>query len=45
MKLPLAQEYDTILVVYNRFSKIVHFIATTEKILAERFAKLFRDYI
>ena len=30
-KLPLAQEYDAILVVYDYFSKIVHFIATTEK--------------
>jgi len=30
-KLPLAQEYDAILVVYDYFSKIVYFIATTEK--------------
>ena len=30
-KLPLAQGYDTILVVYDRFSKMVYFIATTEK--------------
>ena len=40
-KLPLVQGYDTILVVYNHFSKMVYFIATTEKILAEGLAKLF----
>ena len=40
-KLPLVQGYDTILVVYNCFSKIAHFIATTEKTSAEGLAKLF----
>ena len=40
-KLPLAQGYDTILVVCNRFSKIAHFIAITEKTSAEGLAKLF----
>jgi len=44
-KLLLAQEYNTILVVCNHFSKIAHFIATTEKILAEELAKLFQDHI
>ena len=44
-KLPLAQGYDTILVVYNCFSKIVHFIATTEKTSAEGLAKLFQDHV
>jgi len=44
-KLPLAQGYDAILVVYNCFSKMAHFIATTEKTLAEGLAKLFRDHI
>ena len=39
-KLPLAQGYDAILAVYDRFSKIAHFIATTEKMLAEGLAKL-----
>ena len=40
-KLLLAQEYDAILVVYNYFSKIAYFIATTEKMSAEELAKLF----
>ena len=40
-KLPLAQGYDAILVMCNCFSKIVHFIATTEKTSAEGLAKLF----
>jgi len=44
-KLPLAQGYDAILVVCNHFSKIVHFIATTEKTSAEGLAKLFQDHV
>jgi len=44
-KLPLAQRYNTILVVCNRFSKMVHFIATIEKTSAERLAKLFQDHV
>jgi len=44
-KLPLAQGYNAILVVCNCFSKIVHFIATTEKTSAEGLAKLFRDHV
>ena len=44
-KLPLAQGYNAILVVYDCFSKMVHFIATTEKTLVEGLAKLFWDHI
>jgi len=40
-KLPLAQGYDTILVVCDCFSKMAHFIATTEKMSAEGLTKLF----
>ena len=40
-KLPLAQGYDVILVVYDHFSKMAYFIATTEKTSAEGLAKLF----
>jgi len=40
-KLPLAQGYNTILVVCNRFSKMAYFIATIEKTSAEGLAKLF----
>ena len=40
-KLPLAQGYDAILVVCDHFSKMAHFIATTEKTLAEGLTKLF----
>ena len=43
IKLPLAQGYDSILVVVNRLTKIVHFISTTEKTSAEGLARLFRD--
>jgi len=30
-KLPLAQEYNSLLVVVDQLTKIVHFILTTEK--------------
>ena len=40
-KLPLAQGYNTILVVCDHFSKMAHFIATTEKTSAKGLAKLF----
>jgi len=42
-KLPLVQGYDSILVVVDRLTKMVHFIPTTEKKLAEGLARLFRD--
>jgi len=35
--------YDSILVVCDRFSKILHFVATTKKITVEGLARLFRD--
>ena len=44
-KLPLAQGYNAILVVCNCFSKMAHFIATTEKMSAEGLAKLFQDHV
>jgi len=44
-KLPLAQGYDAILVVCDCFSKMVHFIATMEKMSAEGLAKLFWDHV
>jgi len=44
-KLPLVQDYNMILVVCDWFSKMAHFIATTEKTLAEGLARLFRDHI
>jgi len=44
-KLPLAQEYNAILVVCDRFSKMAHFIATTEKTSAEGLTKLFWDQV
>jgi len=42
-KLPLAQGYDSILVVVDWLTKMVHFIPTTEKILVEGLVRLFRD--
>ena len=42
-KLPLAQGYNTILVVVDQLTKMVHCIPTTEKTMAEGLAKLFRD--
>ena len=42
-KLPLAQGYDSILVVVDRLTKIVYFIPIIEKTSAEGLARLFRD--
>ena len=39
------QEYDSILVVVDWLTKMVHFIPTTEKTLAEGLARLFRDNV
>jgi len=44
-KLPLAQGYDSILVVVDRLTKIVHFIPTMEKTSAKELARLFRDNV
>jgi len=44
-KLLLVARKDAILVVYDRLSKIVHFLATAEETTAEGLARLFRDNI
>ena len=44
-KLPLAQGYNSILVVVDQLTKIVYFIPTMEKTLAEGLARLFRDNV
>ena len=45
MKLPVSKGHDLILVVCDRFSKMSHFVVTTEKTTAERLARLFRDNV
>jgi len=42
-KLPLAQGYNSILVVVDWFTKMAHFVPTTKKTTAEGLARLFRD--
>jgi len=44
-KLPLAQEYNSILVVVDRLTKMAHFILTTEKMTVGGLARLFRDNV
>ena len=44
-KLLLAQKYNSILIVVDGLTKMVHFIPTTEKMLAEGLARLFRDNV
>jgi len=44
-KLLVVAGKDAILVVCNRLSKMTHFVATTEGILAKGLARLFRDNI
>jgi len=45
MKLPLAQEYNSILVVVDQFTKMAYFMPTTEKNTAEGLARMFRDNV
>ena len=45
MKLLVSKGHDLILVVCDRFSKMSHFVVTTEKTTAEGLARLFRDNI
>ena len=44
-KLPLVVGKDIILVVYDRLSKITHFVATTEETSVKGLVRLFRDNI
>jgi len=44
-KLPLVQGYNSILVVVDRLTKMVHFILTTKKTSVEGLARLFRDNV
>jgi len=44
-KLPIVVGKDAILVVCNWLSKMTHFVATTERILVERLARLFQDNV
>jgi len=44
-KLPIAQGYDSVLVVVDRLTKMVHFVPTTEKTLAEGLARFFKDNV
>jgi len=44
-KLPVVVGKDTILMVCDRLSKMIHFVATTEGTLVEGLARLFRDNV
>ena len=45
VKLPLSRGYDSILVVYDRLTKMAYFIPMTEKMSAEGLAVLFWDHV
>ncbi len=45
MKLPTVAGKDVILVVCDRLSKMMHFVATMEGTSAEGLARLFRDNV
>jgi len=45
MKLPLVAEKDAILVIYDRLSKMTHFVVTTEETSVEGLVRLFRDNV
>ena len=44
-KLLLAQEYNSILVICDKMTKIAYFVPTVEKTLAKGVARLFQDNI
>jgi len=44
-KLPLAQGYDSVLVVVDCFTKMAHFVPTLKKTTAEGLARLLRDNV
>ena len=45
MKLPVSRGYDLILVVCDRFSKMLYFIVITEKVIAEELVRLLRNNV
>ena len=45
LRLPESNEYNAILVVVARLSKIAHYIPTTEKVTLEQVALLFFDKV
>jgi len=45
MKLPVVAGKNAILVVCDRLSKMMHFVATTKGTLAKRLARLFKDNV
>jgi len=44
-KLPVVAGKDVVLGVYDRLSKMIHFVATTEGTSAEGLVRLFRDNV
>ena len=44
-KFPLVAKKDIILVVCDRLSKIIHFVATIEEMLVEELAQLFKNNV
>ena len=44
-KLPVSRGHNSILVVYDRFSKMSHFVVMTEKTMVEGLARLFRNHV
>jgi len=45
IKLPLAQGYDSILVVCDRMTKMVYFVPTTKRTSVEGVARLFQNNV
>jgi len=44
-KLLVFRGYNSILVIYNKFSKMSYFITTTEKVIVEGLVKLFKNNV
>ena len=44
-KLLIVVEKNTVLVIYNRLSKMIYFVTTIEKTLVKKLARLFRNNV
>jgi len=45
MKLPVSGDHNLVLIVCDRFSKMLYFIVPTKNLTAEELARLFRDNV
>jgi len=45
IKLPVSRSHNMILIVYDRFSKMLYFIVMTEKVMVKELTRLFKNNV